>query len=1165
MTWGQPTPVRRERTASRPAVLLLAFALFLPGLACAQLLAPVRFDHGDSTVIAGVREQLKQGEAAEADQRARRWIGEMEKKYGRESLEVAGAIALVIETSWSTGQQTGDEAMRLAERQREIRAALLGREHGDYAASVYTIGNLYLARGDYETADSLLTQSLALREKALGVDHPLVGGTHARMAYIKRLRNRFDEAVTHAQRSLEIAEKAKGPTSVDVGIALTSLGNTYISMGRYPDARTTAERGHTIWIANYPPDSPQVVNSLHNLSWISYNLGDYRQARAYAEPALRVRETTLKDDAPSLINLLSNTAAVDYALGDYDLAAERYERMLALSRETLGDDHPDFFQSENNVATFYKTRGELEKALPLLLDVKERGRAVLGEDHLEYAHNLEVLGELYLDTGDLPRAEEVLSEALRLDRKNLGEDHPYVAGLLDLLAETRKTMGHAEEARGLMEQALKIKEAAAGMESPELCAILSDLAGAQALTGDHAGARRTLERSQAIQEKSVGVETARLAETLILLSRLDRAEQRAPAAEEKLTRALAIRERIFGMASPLVGSAAAELAQLHFSLGNDAAALAEALRAERIGRDHLRVMADVFSEEELLRYAPLRPTGKDVLLSLLAENGKRLPRDAARQVWDELLLSRAVVLDALAERQRALAASADTSIARLSDQLRRATARHAHLLVSGDTEQPGFHADIETARAERDAARQALAAASPDFRDRAARESVDLAAVTARLPESAALAAYWEFDRLPRGAESPATPSFLALVLPADHREPRVVSLGPTAAIDAEVARWRGALAPGSRAEDALESGLALRRLVWDPVESRAGACRLLLLVPDGSLQLVSWLGLPMSKDRYLAEEERIVHPLVTERDLLTDASESNGGLLALGGIDFDAADAPASGMATPPREGWANVIGRLFRGGSPDCPEFRDARFTALPGSGHEVDAIVALWSAASRDRAAEERRGGSATETRFKQDVAGKSVLHLATHGFFLSGGCAVTNPGRRGIGQLGAPAPKHDDLAGPAGASDLPDLRLSGLALAGANQRAAASTGDDGILTAEEIAALDLSATDWAVLSACDTGLGEVTRGEGILGLRRAFQLAGVRTVLMSLWPVEDDAAREWMVALYRARWAEGLGTAAAVRAACLERLAALRSAGAPTSPADWAGFVAAGDWR
>jgi CHAT domain-containing protein len=204
----------------------------------------------------------------------------------------------------------------------------------------------------------------------------------------------------------------------------------------------------------------------------------------------------------------------------------------------------------------------------------------------------------------------------------------------------------------------------------------------------------------------------------------------------------------------------------------------------------------------------------------------------------------------------------------------------------------------------------------------------------------------------------------------------------------------------------------------------------------------------------------------------------------------------------------------------------------------------------------------GRSATETAVKTAVDGRRVVHLATHGFFLGENCAPAVSGSRAAGSTPT-VPK-----GPDAMERVPEnpLLLSGLAFAGANRgRAARPDDDDGILTAEEVASLNLTGVEWAVLSACGTGLGEIKAGEGVFGLRRAFQIAGARTVIMSLWSVDDQATREWMRALYEGRFKKGLDTAHAVRAASLTMLREQRARGLSTLPFYWAAFVAAGDWR
>jgi CHAT domain-containing protein len=199
----------------------------------------------------------------------------------------------------------------------------------------------------------------------------------------------------------------------------------------------------------------------------------------------------------------------------------------------------------------------------------------------------------------------------------------------------------------------------------------------------------------------------------------------------------------------------------------------------------------------------------------------------------------------------------------------------------------------------------------------------------------------------------------------------------------------------------------------------------------------------------------------------------------------------------------------------------------------------------------------GAQASEAALRANAPGKEILHLATHGFFLSEGCSVPGTANaRGIGGLSTSA------GAPPGSLDDPLLR-SGLVLAGANQRQdAAFEGDDGILTAAEAAMLDLSGVRLAVLSACETGRGDIAASEGILGLRRAFQVAGVRTLLTSLWAVDDAAARAWMEEFYTALLQSEFDPAAAVREASLRRLQARRQEGMDPHPFFWAGFVSAG---
>jgi CHAT domain-containing protein len=188
-------------------------------------------------------------------------------------------------------------------------------------------------------------------------------------------------------------------------------------------------------------------------------------------------------------------------------------------------------------------------------------------------------------------------------------------------------------------------------------------------------------------------------------------------------------------------------------------------------------------------------------------------------------------------------------------------------------------------------------------------------------------------------------------------------------------------------------------------------------------------------------------------------------------------------------------------------------------------------------------------ATESALKQ-LAAPNILHIATHGFFLqdasepSGVAAGSaKPGSRGIA---------------AGARIENPLLRSGLALADANLLSRADS-DDGILTALEASGLNLWGTKLVVLSACDTGVGEVRNGEGVYGLRRAFVLAGAESLVMSLWPVSDYATRNLMTSYYK-NLKQGMGRGASLRQVQLDMLKRNKD----LHPFYWANFIQSGEW-
>lgn len=289
-------------------------------------------------------------------------------------------------------------------------------------------------------------------------------------------------------------------------------------------------------------------------------------------------------------------------------------------------------------------------------------------------------------------------------------------------------------------------------------------------------------------------------------------------------------------------------------------------------------------------------------------------------------------------------------------------------------------------------------------------------------------------------------------------------------------------------------------------------------------------------------------------RDLvrLNDAPKAHATeLLALGDPDFDATvDVRRSVTA---RTALAAVPWQGYRSGSPFQSACSDSLLNRVPrlyGTDDEIQRLTRLWNGTSKDSAISLLRR-QASEENFKALAPGKKVIHVSTHGFFESFDCFKERMGMNG-----------------AAASDVFEenpLLGSGLLLAGCNRRDELEDRtdvEDGILTAEEVSAMNLSGTKCVVLSACVSGLGEIKGGEGVYGLRRAFQLAGARSVVSSLWPISDQTAERFVSSLY-SNFDKPLPVS--MQIAATSYLRDMRKRGMSVHPFAWGAFISTGDWR
>ncbi|MGD0941736.1 MAG: CHAT domain-containing tetratricopeptide repeat protein [Terracidiphilus sp.] len=563
--------------------------------------------------------------------------------------------------------------------------------------------------------------------------------------------------------------------------------------------------------------------------------------------------------------------------------------------------------------------------------------------------------------------------------------------------------------------------------------------------------------------------------------------------------------------------------------GNLTRAIQEGLMSAEMGRERFVLQARTLPERQALAYDDQRPLGLDIALSVLARHPEMPPVD----IYQEMVRSRALVADEMARRQKNLNASNDPEVARLLKEMDRA---RADLLAVEQKEQKNpednkaagdavVEATSRTEKIERE-----LAEHSVDLRNDERASAVRLEDLRRGLPAHSVLISYVAYKRHAVDRVDPArtrTPAYMAFVLKPNSDKIHIFDLGDAKGIDELVTRARatadaeahaGGLGSVRNERAWREAGQALRKLVWDSLQAEIGDAKLALVVPDGLLNLIPFSALPEGSG-YLVEHGPAIHILSSERDLVpSEGVHTKTGLLAFGN--------PAFGPATD-----QSLVAELRDAGI-TCDNLDKVQFHQLPGTGAEINDVQSAWLHWNANEVSTLETGTDATRSRFLDEAPRSRVLHIATHAYLLGSGCGSGNP-----------------------------LLRSGLVFA--------STGDhkteSSVLTAQQIASMDLSGVDWAVLSACNTGNGEMHDGEGVLGLERAFRVAGARTVVMTLWPVEDDSARQFMHELYAQRLGLHASTANSVWNTERKLLLARRAAGKSTHPWYWAGFVASGAWE
>ncbi|HKP14299.1 MAG TPA: tetratricopeptide repeat protein [Blastocatellia bacterium] len=938
------------------------------------------------------------------------------------------------------------------------------------------------------------------------------------------------EAIQMAERALAVADKVLGQDAAERADFLYNLADLYSGKRDYKNAERLHWQALEIREKALGPRHPDVSLSLNALAQLADATGDYAKAEPLYRRALDIREAGLGPDHPEIASYTNFLAVLYFTTGDYVRAEPLYQRAIAISEKALGPDHPSVATYLSSLGELYRKRGDYARAEAML----QRAATIFEKARHPYlARPLTSLAHLYYLRGDYAKAEPLYQRAIKLSEQALGPEDPDVAQPVNGLALLYHTLNDYDKAEPLYQRAIAISEKALGPDHPDVAQSLGSLAWLYKAKGDYARAEPLFVRALAIDEKAFGPTHPQVAALSNNLAVLYYVKEDYARAEPLFERALSVCEKTLGPQHPYVATLLNNLAQLSEARGDLRRAVGLKARSNEIFERQIAINLATGSERQKLLYLTTLAGQTDSTISLHVRSA---PKDgAARELALTTILRRkGRSLDAMADSISALRRRLNPQDQTLLDQLTAARAELAALALRSPDRNNAAQIQADTRRLEGEVERLEGEASARSAEFRAQAQPVTIKAVQAAIPKDAALVefvSFRPFDPKYKKREDQFGARHYAAYVLRSHGEPKWVELGEAQPVDEAVTALRRALRDPQSAE-VKQLARQVDEQVMRPVRRLLGKRRQVLLSPDGALNLIPFGGLVDERGDYLIKRYAIVY-LTSGRDLLrlqTQTPSKQGALI----------------FADPDFGGAVKVDtqrGLKVAAGAQSGVDFSQVYFEPLPGTDEEARALEGLLPTARLLTKAQ------ATEAAIKQ-AAGPMILHIATHGFFLEDAETLPTTGDRGLftggAQLGVGRTRAENA-----------LLRSGLAMAGTNLHKGGA--DDGILTALEVASLDLWGTKLVVLSACETALGAVRNGDGVYGLRRALVLAGSESQVLSLWKVDDAATRDLMIDYYT-RLKAGAGRGEALRQVQLKLLATPHY----QHPYFWAGFIESGEW-
>jgi CHAT domain-containing protein len=870
-------------------------------------------------------------------------------------------------------------------------------------------------------------------------------------------------------------------------------------------------------------EDPQFVVFAHNLADCYYVIGNYLRAIEISNKALEICKEIKGETNQDYLRVLRNTSHYYYKNGDYSKAIELYTKELNLIRKINGENNSDYATALNYLANCYSDIGDYPHAIEYGTKALEIRMSVLGENHPDCAETLSDLTTYCNYLNDYLRAIEYGTKALEIRKSVFGDNHPKYATSLNNLAYSYFGTNNYTKAIDLGTKAIEIERNNSSENSNSYAIYLNNQALYNSFEGNNSKAIELCSVALEICKSNKGEISPEYSVSLANLALYYSYSGDFVKAKKLGIDALNIQKMVTGDKHPQYMALLRFVAICDIFLGNYRNALNNVTKSISLCNSNiLQFFSGLSSHQRSSYWQSVSSLFTDLFPSMSYQAHSNNIDDLYNQ---SALFAKGILLSTDMEMRKLILESDDSLLIAKYKNLSSNLSIYNKLL-----ETPIGRRFINADSLNNVIQRQELELAkdSKVYGDYTRNLTIDWKDVQSKLDDNDIAVEFLDFPILNTDSTI-----YVALTLKKGYDNPRMIMLFERNQLK-------------SIPENDYYTQMDVSNLVWKPLEEELKGVKNIYFSPSGELHRIGIEYLPISKTENICDIYTI-HRLSSTRQLAVTQDECKGkNTIIYGGINYDKKSKTISTDSTSTKGAAFSFRANV------DSLSLRNS-YDYLEGTKKEADMIA---------KDMEQHRvpyvyysGTDGTEESFKKlDGTRPKVMHIATHGFYFTEAEAQKS-------QFAGP---EIELLNDGGLQtgrivEQKPMTRSGLLFSGCNRTVCheqvPDEEEDGILTAQEISTLDLRGLDLVVLSACQTGLGDIISGEGVFGLQRGFKKAGAKTIIMSLWNVNDESTMKMMTSFYH-HYLEGMSKEDAFHAAQDELR---KNSPSQQERPDWAAFI------